>query len=132
MGYEFKQLTKGQITASAITELQYCGFDCWPENNIAVRRRQFTGRLGKPDIIGYHKKGGQFLGCEVKTIDDTFSPEQIGFLTQLDISKGFAFVAYQNKSGQLKVETWQKYQQTQLLSKSNGSKKTSKKQETRI
>lgn len=107
---QFKILTKGEITASAVEELSYRNFDCWPENNVrAVRGRNFTGRLGKPDIIGYNRSWGQFMGCEVKTINDTFSDEQIKFLESLFVSRGFAYVAYQDKDGQLKVEPWNMY-----------------------
>jgi hypothetical protein len=104
----FKHLTKGEITASALKELRYRGFDCWLENNIAIRRRKFTGRLGKPDIIGFHQHFGQFLGCEVKTINDEFSDEQIIFLNNLSAARGAAYVAYQAKTGQLIVEQWHK------------------------
>lgn len=132
-----KHLTKGEITKSAIEELTYRGFDCWPENNTTpVRHRHFTGRKGKPDIIGfganYRGTGvGIFLGCEVKTINDTFSDDQITFLNNLDLAGGAAYVAYQTKSGELKIELWQQFKQHQHQSKPNGSKRISKTTQTK-
>lgn len=108
-----KHLTKGEITAHAIEYFTLIGFDCWPENNTTpVRHRHFTGRKGKPDIIGfganYMGTGvGIFLGCEVKTINDTFSDDQIIFLNNLEAAGGAAYVAYQGKDGKLKIEKWQ-------------------------
>lgn len=118
---QFKILTKGEITNSAIEELSYRGFDCWRENNVrAVKGRNFTGRLGKPDIIGFHRHAGAFMGCEVKTINDTFSDEQIEFLNNLHHARGFAYVAYQAKSGQLKIEQWHIYRENLPLSRKSG------------
>lgn len=109
----FKQLTKGKITEHAIEYLTLIGFDCWPENNTTpVRHRHFTGRKGKPDIIGFGVRGmkcGLFLGCEVKTINDEFSYWQIEFLNGLANASGAAYVAYQSKEGRTIIETWVEY-----------------------
>lgn len=123
----FKHLTKGEITASAIKELTYRGYDCWPENNTTpVRNRNFTGRKGKPDIIGFHRSlNGQFMGCEVKTINDTFSDEQIIFLNNLFDAGGAPYWAFQDKlTGKINVTPWQK-QPIPHRNNPNGSKRIS-------
>lgn len=106
-------LTKGQITKQAIAHLSFSGFNCWSENNTrVVRGRTFTGRKGKPDIIGHGvhgKNSGAFLGCEVKTINDEFSYWQIVFLNNLSQSGGAAYVAYQSKEGKIIIESWVEY-----------------------
>ena len=106
-------LTKGQITKEAIQHFAFAGFDCWAENNTrVVRGRTFTGRKGKPDVIGYGSRGkncGLFLGCEVKTINDEFSYGQVVFLNNLSNAGGAAYVAYQSKEGRLIIETWEEY-----------------------
>jgi hypothetical protein len=126
MKITFKHLTKGEITESAIKELTYRGFDCWPENNLAVKGRKFTGRKGKPDIIGFHQRmSGQFMGCEVKTINDIFSADQIIFLNNLLDAGGAAYWATQDKkTGQICVSKWQKQPIPQPKNSQSGSKKT--------
>lgn len=73
-------LSKGRITELALLELSLRNCEVWRENNLAVRGRKFIGRKGKPDIIGHHNATGIAVYCEVKTINDTFSPEQREFL----------------------------------------------------
>ena len=52
---------------------------------------------------------GQMLGCEVKTIGDTFSEEQIVFLNNLLAAGGAAYWATQDKvTGQINVLPWVK------------------------
>lgn len=82
---QIKRLTKSQITEAALIQLKAKGFTVWRENNIAVRRRKFIGKRGKPDIIGYCGFTGLAVYCEVKTINDVFSDDQKKFLT--DASK---------------------------------------------
>lgn len=90
-----KVLTKGEITKSALTELQLRGVNCWMQNNLAVRGRKFIGRLGQSDIIGFVINTGLFVACEVKTINDSFSDDQKTFLTDVKRSGGIALVATQ-------------------------------------
>ena len=81
MKTKIQELTASEITESALTELRWRGFEVWRQNNIRVRGRIFTGKLGLSDIQGYHKLIGQALYCEVKKIGDTLSQDQIDFLT---------------------------------------------------
>lgn len=90
-----KELTKGEITKSALTELKLRGVNCWAQNNLAVPGRKFIGRKGVSDIIGFVRNTGLFVVCEVKTINDTFSDEQKEFLTEVKNAGGIALVATQ-------------------------------------
>ena len=88
------------LTRSAITYLNSMGFVAWRQNNMGVYdpekkvfRRNPNNKKGVPDIIGYHKSTGIFLGCEIKTDRDSLSPEQELFLDELRKAKGLAFVA---------------------------------------
>lgn len=77
-----RHLTKGEITKSALIELEYRGFECWRQNNLAVRGREFIGRKGIGDISGYQRNPatGRRLEVEVKAIGDKLSDDQIKFL----------------------------------------------------
>lgn len=89
-----KELTKGEIRESAITELTWRGYDVWKNNNLAVRKRKFIGRLGVSDVIGI-TKDGRWVACEVKTINDRLSPDQITFLNDVKKAGGIALIACQ-------------------------------------
>lgn len=99
-----KILTKGEITKSAITELKLRGANVWMQNNLAVKGRKFIGRKGVSDIIGFNRVG-LFVACEVKTINDHFSPDQILFLNEVKQSGGIALVATQ-QGGQVVIKEW--------------------------
>lgn len=101
-----RDLTKGEITKSAIEILEQRGIDCWMQNNLAVKGRKFIGRKGIADIIGFHKQTGVFVGCEVKTVNDKLSDGQIVFLTLLSIAGGIALIARQSEHGQVILETY--------------------------
>lgn len=90
-----KILTKGEITKSALTELKLRGANVWMQNNLAVRGRKFIGRKGVSDIIGFVNKTGLFVACEVKTIDDIFSDDQIVFMNEIKKAGGIALIATQ-------------------------------------
>lgn len=87
-------LTKAHIRASAITELTWRGHDVWINNNLAVKGRKFIGRRGVADIIGI-SKDGRWVVAEVKTLNDTLSPDQIIFLNDIKNSGGLAYTAVQ-------------------------------------
>lgn len=87
-------LTKAEIRESALKELAWRGYDCWRQNNIAVRGRHFIGRRGVPDIIGI-TKDGRWVVAEVKTLNDTLSPDQITFLNDIKKAGGEAYIACQ-------------------------------------
>lgn len=104
---KYRPLTKGEITTEALKYFQGMGFDCWRNNNIPVKRRQFIGRLGVPDIIGYSSEtckydSGIFFSCEVKTENDKLSEEQKKFLVSLNKAGGFGYVAEDDKQGGVK------------------------------
>lgn len=89
-----KQLSKSHIRASAITELTWRGHDVWINNNLAVRKRKFIGRLGVSDVIGI-TKDGRWVACEIKTLNDRLSPDQIKFLNDVKKAGGLAYIATQ-------------------------------------
>lgn len=100
-----KDLTKATIRESAIKELTWRGMDVWRQNNIAVRGRTFIGRLGVSDIIGI-TKDGRWVACEVKTLNDRLSDDQIKFLNDIKTSGGLAFIACQ-EGGRIVVKEWE-------------------------
>ena len=101
-----KDLTKSTIRESAIKELTWRGHDVWIQNNIAVRKRKFIGRLGVSDVIGI-SKDGRWVACEVKTINDRLSDDQIKFLNQVKTAGGLAFIACQTPTGQVEIKEWE-------------------------
>lgn len=101
----FKPLTKGQIRESAITELTLKGFHCWKQNNLAVKGRKFIGEPGLSDIMGFHKLTACVLACEVKTLNDRLSEDQIKFLNKVKQSGGHALIAIQSNN-QVILKEW--------------------------
>ncbi len=99
-----KELTKGQIRESAITELTWRGHTVWINNNLAVRKRKFIGRLGVSDVIGI-TKDGRWVVAEVKTLGDRLSDEQIKFLNDVKNAGGLAYLAVQN-GNQVELREW--------------------------
>lgn len=92
-----KELTKANIRASAIKELTWRGYTVWIQNNIAVRKRKFIGRLGVSDVIGI-TKDGRWVACEIKTLNDRLSNDQIIFLNDVKKAGGIAYIACQEGS----------------------------------
>ena len=88
-------MTASDLTKMMIDYLKGRGNDVWRNNNLAVKGRSFIGRKGVPDVIGYSKKYGQFIACEVKAIGDRVSPDQMSFLTNLAIAGGVAMICQQ-------------------------------------
>jgi hypothetical protein len=101
-----KELSKAHIRASAIKELTWRGHDVWRQNNIAVRGRTFIGRLGVSDVIGI-TKDGRWIACEVKTIGDRLSDDQIKFLNEVKKAGGLAYIACQSSTGQVEIKEWE-------------------------
>ena len=72
----------------------------WRQNNGAVydvkrqiyRKNPFH-KKGIPDVIGFHKKTGQFVAVEVKAKGDKLSINQERFLEDLKQAGGIALVA---------------------------------------
>lgn len=100
-----KELTKGEIRESAIKELTWRGHDVWINNNLAVRKRKFIGRLGVSDVIGI-SKSGLWVACEVKTSGDRLSPDQIDFLNDVKKAGGLAYIAQQGNNGRVELREW--------------------------
>lgn len=101
-----KELSKGEIRASAIKELTWRGYDVWIQNNIAVRKRKFIGRLGVSDVIGI-TKDGRWVACEIKTLNDRLSNDQIDFLNDVKNAGGLAYLAVQGNNGQVELREWE-------------------------
>lgn len=101
----FPSLTKGEIREAALKHFRAIGFKCWRNNNTSpTRRRTFIGEYGVPDIIGYQVNreyftGGEFIGIEVKTKGDKLSQYQKDFLTNLNRSGGFGYIAEDDSKG---------------------------------
>ncbi|HEX8331899.1 MAG TPA: hypothetical protein VF622_04710 [Segetibacter sp.] len=92
-----KEYSAGEIRKVAMNILKHeYGAEVWMNNNLAVRGRKFIGRKGVADIIGYTKDRGVMVMCEIKTLNDTFSDEQIELLNDLQRCGGVALVAYQD------------------------------------
>jgi hypothetical protein len=98
-------LTKAHIRAKAIKELTWRGYDVWINNNLAVKGRKFIGRRGVPDIIGI-TKDGRWVVAEVKTLNDTLSPDQILFLNDIKKAGGEAYLAVQ-EGNQVALKEWE-------------------------
>lgn len=100
-----KELTKSQIRASAIKEMEYRGHAIWIQNNLAVKGRKFIGRRGQADLVGFTKYG-QFLACEIKTLNDRLSNDQIIFLNDVKKAGGEAYIATQERN-QVVLREWE-------------------------
>ena len=96
--------TASELTKMMIDYLGHRGMEVWRNNNLAVKGRAFIGRKGVPDIIGYDRKHGQFVGCEIKKLGDRISPEQFTFLTQLGLAGGAAMLCSQASDETIKLE----------------------------
>lgn len=90
-----KDLTKAHIRASAIKMLTWNGFTVWVQNNLAVRGRKFIGKRGLADVMGFRNKDGVIVACEIKTLNDRFSSDQITFLNDVKKAGGDAYIATQ-------------------------------------
>jgi len=93
--------TAGEITSAILTYLTLQGFAVWRQNTAGIYDQK-TGRYrlnpqsrkGVPDIIGFRKSDGVFIGVEVKAGRDQLRPEQKQFLDELKAAGGLAFVAH--------------------------------------
>lgn len=101
-------MTASDLTKMMLDYLKERGNDVWRNNNLAVKGRSFIGRKGVPDIIGYSKKYGQFIGCEVKAIGDRVSPEQMSFLINLAMAGGIAMICQQFRDETITVKIFDK------------------------
>lgn len=105
---ELKPLTKDQIAKSAIEELTRNGARVRKVHNVPVNKnRRHHIQKGNVDIQGF-SSAGLCLYCEVKTLNDRFSKEQIEILDDLDNCGGLSFVAVQVGT-QVKIIPWRDY-----------------------
>jgi hypothetical protein len=98
-------LTKGEIRESAIKELTWRGNTVWIQNNLAVKGRKFIGKRGQADLMGYRNKDAVIVACEVKTLNDRLSPDQITFLNDVKSAGGLALIAHQVGS-RVELKEW--------------------------
>jgi hypothetical protein len=97
---DFGNLTAEQITSSILGYLDTHGFSAWAQKNSGEYdpatqrwRPHPNARRGVPDILGFRRADGKFLGVEVKAGRDRMRDEQIEFLNELKAAGGLAFVA---------------------------------------
>lgn len=102
-----KALTKATIRASAIKELTWRQCTVWVQNNLAVRGRKFIGKRGQSDVIGFRNKDCVMVVCEVKTLNDRLSNDQIDFLNDVKKAGGLAYTAVQGNNGQVELREWE-------------------------
>lgn len=103
--YPMKELTVSQITTTAIKILETRMCFVWRQNNLAVRGRTFTGLKGVPDIIGFHKFTGVAVYCEVKTVNDRMSQDQINFMNRAKTSGCQCLIATE-ENGLVCIKEW--------------------------
>lgn len=101
-----KELTKAQIRATAIKMLTWSGCTVWVQNNLAVRGRKFIGKRGQADLMGYRNKDGVIVACEIKTLNDRLSDDQILFLNEVKKAGGLAYIATQ-EGNQVVLKGWE-------------------------
>jgi VRR-NUC domain len=91
-----------RLTKNALRVLDLNGFNVWRQNNGAVYDRKVgafrknSSTPGISDIIGFHKKTGQFIACEIKNGKDRLSNEQVIFLELVKKSGGISIVIRSN------------------------------------
>ena len=90
-----------QITADILGYLDAHGYEAWGQPNrgeydptTGKWRPHPNSRRGVPDILGFRRADGKFLGVEVKAGTDRPRPEQTTLLNQLKVASGLAFIAY--------------------------------------
>jgi hypothetical protein len=73
-------MTTAEITKAAIIELNLRNVESWRQNNIRVPGRNFQGKKGVPDVLGFNRSTGVLCMCEVKNKGDKLSQDQIDLL----------------------------------------------------
>ena len=106
MRTEIKELSKAQIRASAIKMLTWSGYTVWVQNNLAVRGRKFIGKRGQSYLLGFRNKDGFIVACEIKTLNDRLSDDQIDFLNDVKKAGGLAYLAIQSGT-QVELREWE-------------------------
>lgn len=90
-----------QMTADILRYLDVHGYEAWGQPNrgeydptTGKWRPHPNSRRGVPDILGFRRADGKFLGVEVKAGSDRPRPEQTVLLNQLKAAGGLSFIAY--------------------------------------
>jgi hypothetical protein len=105
MKIQVRPLTKDEIAQSAIAELTAKGYRVRKVfNGAAYKKRANQVQKGWCDVGGYDRQG-RHVECEIKTVNDRFSHEQIERLDDLDRCGGVALIALQMGT-QVKVISW--------------------------
>jgi hypothetical protein len=82
----------GELTSAVLQLLHLYNFEAWRQNNLAVRGRKFVGRKGVPDVIGFHRNTGEFIGVEVKAGKDRMSEHQKQFREVVAATTGGIYI----------------------------------------
>lgn len=91
-------ISANALTKHALRILSLKGYHVWRQNNGGVydptikKFRKNSSTPGISDIIGFHKKTGRFIACEIKAGRDRLSDEQIEFLKNVNESGGIGMV----------------------------------------
>lgn len=91
-------LSANQLTQYAKLILTSKGCRVNRVNNIPVRRRKNTIQKGWSDLQGY-SRNGVYVACEIKTINDRLSIEQINRLNDIMDCGGLAYICTEDDSG---------------------------------
>lgn len=93
-----KNQTANSLTKETLRILDMCGFEAWRQNNAAVYdpvrkvHRSNSATPGIPDILGFDRKTGRFICCEIKSGKDKLSIEQKRFIDRVAASGAYGFV----------------------------------------
>lgn len=91
-------ISANALTKHALRILDLKGFKVWRQNNGGVwdpGKKVFRANSSTPgisDILGFHRRTGVFIACEIKAGKDKLSNEQEMFLKSVERSGGFALV----------------------------------------
>lgn len=91
-------ITANALTKTALRVLTLNGYHVWRQNNAAVydpKQKVFRKNSATPgisDILGYCRKTGRIVACEIKVGKDRLSVEQTRFLEGVQASGGLAVV----------------------------------------
>lgn len=91
-------ISANALTKNSLRVLSLKGYHVWRQNNGGVfdpklkRFRANSSTPGISDIIGFHKKTGRFIACEIKAGKDRLSDEQKEFLKNVNNAGGIGMV----------------------------------------
>jgi hypothetical protein len=90
--------TANNLTKQAMRVLDLKGFRVWRQNNGGVYDpvkkifRKGSSTPGISDILGFHRKTGIIVACEIKAGKDKISPDQEVFLNSVKRAGGHAII----------------------------------------